>query len=189
MLELDPALVHGVLSNGRIAGRERVSTMGRRAGAVAGVNGGYFAPERRPGGSARHRGAAAQRARRRPQRAARGRGPGLGGPAALQGLASRSTGVTRLIDGLDRTRGLVPACGGRGGDLPTIAAERRAHLHGRERARAALAELRRAAAPPGRGGGRAARRDRGEGPRPGQRPGAARRPAAHGHRRRRPLPS
>ena len=29
-------------------------------------------------------------------------------------------GVTRLIDGLDRTRGLVPACGGRGGDLPTV---------------------------------------------------------------------
>src|SRR5829696_6416488 len=42
VLELDPALVHGVLSNGRVAGRERVSSMGRRVGAVAGVNGTYF---------------------------------------------------------------------------------------------------------------------------------------------------
>jgi hypothetical protein len=28
-------------------------------------------------------------------------------------------GVTRLIDGVERTRGLIPACGGRGGDVPT----------------------------------------------------------------------
>jgi hypothetical protein len=28
-------------------------------------------------------------------------------------------GVERLIDGVERTRGLVPACGGRGGDVPT----------------------------------------------------------------------
>ena len=36
VLELDPALVHGVLSNGRVAGRERVSTMARRVGARPG---------------------------------------------------------------------------------------------------------------------------------------------------------
>ena len=29
-------------------------------------------------------------------------------------------GRSREIDGIDRTRGLVPACGGRGGDLPTV---------------------------------------------------------------------
>ena len=51
VLELDPALVHGVLSNNRIAGRERVSRMGRRTGAVAGVNGGYFGPSGDPSSS------------------------------------------------------------------------------------------------------------------------------------------
>ena len=29
-------------------------------------------------------------------------------------------GRSREIDGIDRTRGLIPACGGRGGDVPTI---------------------------------------------------------------------
>ena len=189
VLELDPAVVHGVLSNDRIAGRERVSAMARRVGAVAGVNGGYFGPSGDPVGVLAIDGAAAERARRRAQRAARGRGRGHGRAACASGARSPINGVTRLIDGLDRTRGLVPACGGRGGDLPTSAAERRAHLHRRERARAALAELRGAPAARGRGGGGAARRDRGEGSRPGHGAGAARRAAAHRHRRRRPLPA
>src|SRR5215207_3044987 len=50
VLELDPALVHGVLSNDRVAGRERVSRMARRVGAVAGVNGTYFGPSGDPVG-------------------------------------------------------------------------------------------------------------------------------------------
>jgi Phosphodiester glycosidase len=29
-------------------------------------------------------------------------------------------GRSREIDGIDRTRGLIPACGGRGGDVPTV---------------------------------------------------------------------
>src|SRR5215210_2627267 len=51
VLTVDPGLLHGVLSNERIAGRERVSTMGRRVGAVAGVNGGYFGPSGDPVGA------------------------------------------------------------------------------------------------------------------------------------------
>ena len=118
VLELDPAVVRGVLSNGRIAGRERVSAMGRRAGAVAGVNGGYFAPSGDPVGVLAIDGELLSE-------------PVGGRSALLVGAAGATVaplrfrgsvtinGVTRLIDGLDRTRGLVPACGGRGGDLPT----------------------------------------------------------------------
>jgi hypothetical protein len=118
VLELDPAVVHGVLSNGRIAGRERVSSMGRRAGAAAGVNGGYFGPSGDPVGALAIDGQLLSEP--------------VGGRSALILGATGATiaplrfrgavtinGITRLIDGLDRTRGLVPACGGRGRDLPT----------------------------------------------------------------------
>jgi hypothetical protein len=119
VLELDPAVVGGVLSNGRIARRERVSTMARRSGAMAGVNGGYFGPSGDPVGVLAIDGQLLSEP--------------VDGRSALLVDAGRATvaplrfrgavtinGVTRLIDGLDRTRGLVPACGGRGGDLPTV---------------------------------------------------------------------
>src|SRR5215210_2685196 len=118
VLELDPALVHGVLSNGRVAGRERVSTMARRVQAVAGVHGGYFGPSGDPVGVLAIEGQLLSE-------------PVDGRSALLVGAAGASVaplrfkgsvavnGVTRLIDGVERTRGLVPACGGRGGDLPT----------------------------------------------------------------------
>ncbi len=119
VLELDPSVVHGVLSNDRIAGRERVSTMARRVGAVAGVNGGYFGPSGDPVGVLAIDGQLLSE-------------PVGGRSALLVGAAGATVapmrfrgsvtinGVTRLIDGLDRTRGLVPACGGRGGDRPTL---------------------------------------------------------------------
>ncbi len=50
VLTVDPGRVRGVLSNERIAGRERVSAMARRVRAVAGVNGGFFAPSGDPVG-------------------------------------------------------------------------------------------------------------------------------------------
>jgi len=118
VLELDPAVVHSVLSNGRIAGRERVSVMGRRMGAVAGVNGGYFGPSGDPVGVLAIDGTLLSEP--------------VDGRSALLVAAGRASvaplrfsgsvtinGVTRLIDGVERTRGLVPACGGRGGDVPT----------------------------------------------------------------------
>ena len=118
VLELDPALVHGVLSNDRIAGRERVSGMGRRVGAVAGVNGGYWQPTGDPVGVLAIDGALLSEP--------------LDGRSALVVSAGRASvgairfsgsvtinGVERLIDGVERTRGLIPACGGRGGDVPT----------------------------------------------------------------------
>ena len=45
------ARLTGVLSNRRIEGRERASAMARRARAVAGVNGGYFAEDGDPVGA------------------------------------------------------------------------------------------------------------------------------------------
>ena len=51
VLAVDPARVRGVLSNERIAGRERVSGMARRVGAVAGVNGTDFTPGGDPVGA------------------------------------------------------------------------------------------------------------------------------------------
>jgi len=118
VLELDPALVHGVLSNGRVAGRERVSTMARRVGAVAGVNGGYFGPSGDPVGVLAIDGQLLSEP-------VDGRSALLVGPAGASVAPLRfsgsvtTNGVTRLIDGVDRTRGRVPACGGRGGDVPT----------------------------------------------------------------------
>jgi len=120
VLTVDPARVHGVLSNGRIAGRERVSTMGRRVQAVAGVNGGFFAPTGDPVGVLAIDGELLSEP-------VDGRSALLLSPAEPPRIAQvryrgRITvnGRSREIDGIDRTRGLIPACGGRGGDVPTI---------------------------------------------------------------------
>ena len=119
VLELDPAVVGGVLSNGRIAGRERVSTMARRSGAVAGVNGGYFGPRGDPVGVLAIDGQLLSEPVDGRSALLVGAGGATVAPLRFRGSVTIN-GVTRLIDGLDRTRGLVPACGGRGGDLPTV---------------------------------------------------------------------
>jgi hypothetical protein len=111
----------GVLSNRRIEGRERASAMSRRARAVAGVNGGYFASDGDPVGAL----AIAGRLLSEP---VDGRSallvpvdPAL--PARVASLsfagAVVSGGRERLLDGVERLRGSIPACGGRGGDVPT----------------------------------------------------------------------
>jgi Phosphodiester glycosidase len=122
VLAVDPARLRGVLSNGRIAGRERVSRMARRVGAVAGVNGTYFRPTGDPVGALAIDGELLSEP-------LDGRS-GLIVPAAapsrpfiarlrFQGRVT-ANGRSREIDGIDRTRGLIPGCGGRGGDVPTM---------------------------------------------------------------------
>ena len=120
VLAVDPARVRGVLSNERIAGRERVSGMGRRVGAVAGVNGTYFTPTGDPVGALAIDGELLSE-------------PLDGRSALILPLAPSRPFVARLrfqgrvtanrrsreLDGIDRARGLIPGCGGRGGDLPT----------------------------------------------------------------------
>ena len=118
VLELDPALVHGVLSNGRIAGRERVSTMARRVGAVAAVNGTYFGPSGDPVGVLAIDGTLLSEPVDGRSALVLGPDGASVGPIRFRGSVTIN-GVKRLVDGVERTRGLVPACGGRGGDLPT----------------------------------------------------------------------
>ena len=78
-------------------------------------------PERRPCGRPRDRRRAPERARGRPVSApaVRAVAPPLIAPVRYRGRITVN-GRSREIDGIDRTRGLIPACGGRGGDVPTI---------------------------------------------------------------------
>src|SRR5215207_3169417 len=102
VLELDPAVVHGVLSNGRIAGRERVSAMGRRVGAVAGVNGGYFGPSGDPVGVLAIDGELLSEPVAGRSALLVGAAGAVVAPLRFKGAVTIN-GVTRLIDGLDRT--------------------------------------------------------------------------------------
>jgi Phosphodiester glycosidase len=117
--------LRAVLSNDRIPGLERTSSMARRTRAVAGVNGGHFvtAPSARgdPVGVLAVDGQLVSetvgirtallvpRATRGPPRVAALR---FGGRLVLDGRS-------RLVDGIDRVRGRIPGCGGFGGDRPT----------------------------------------------------------------------
>ena len=111
----------GVLSNRRIEGRERASTMARRARAVAGVNGGYFAADGDPVGAL----AIGGRLLSEPVDGRSGLllpvDPALRPRVARLSFAGSvvSGGGERLVDGVERLRGSIPACGGRGGDAPT----------------------------------------------------------------------
>ena len=127
VLTVEPGRVRAVLSNDRIARRERVSSMAERVEAVAGVNGGFFGPSGDPVGVLAIDGELLSEP-------VDGRSalllpaPGAAAPALTSSLIApvryrgRITvnGRSREIDGIDRTRGLIPACGGRGGDVPTI---------------------------------------------------------------------
>jgi exopolysaccharide biosynthesis protein len=119
VLAVDPARVRGVLSNDRIAGRERVSRMGRRVQAVAGVNGGRFNASGDPVGALALDG----RLLSEPIDGRTGLILESGAPATIAPLRFRGrvtvNGRSRALDGIDRARGVIPACGGRGGDVPT----------------------------------------------------------------------
>lgn len=125
VLTAEPGRVRAVLSNDRVARRERVSSMGERVEAVAGVNGGFFAPSGDPVGVLAIDGELVSEP-------VDGRSalllppPGTAAPGSARIAPVRYTGRitvngrSREIDGINRTRGLIPACGGRGGDFPTI---------------------------------------------------------------------
>jgi len=126
VLAVDPARVRGVLSNERIAGRERVSRMARRVRAVAGVNGTYFTPSGDPVGALAIDGELlsepldGRSALVLPAAAPPGApvSPPLIARLRFRGRMTVN-GRSRAIDGVDRARGLIPGCGGRGGDVPT----------------------------------------------------------------------
>jgi hypothetical protein len=113
--------IGGVLSNERVSGLERPSVMARRTGAVAGVNGGFFAIDGDPVGALAVDGRLVSEPVNRRSAlivpADRGARPRI---ARLSFTGSVTAGAgERLIDGIDRRRGSIPACGGRGGDRPT----------------------------------------------------------------------
>jgi Phosphodiester glycosidase len=126
VLELDAGKVRGVLSNNRVAGRERVSRMARRVSAVAAVNGGYFTPSGDPVGVlaidgrlfSEPVGGRSALVLPAPTGTSEPTGPPRVAPVRFRGRV-RVNGRTRELDGVERTRGLIPACGGRGGDVPT----------------------------------------------------------------------
>jgi Phosphodiester glycosidase len=127
VLAVDPARVRGVLSNERIAGRERVSRMARRVGAVAGVNGTYFTPNGDPMGTLAIDGELLSEPLDGRSALVLPATAPAGAPAARPfigrlrfGGRMSVNGRSREIDGIDRARGLIPGCGGRGGDLPTM---------------------------------------------------------------------
>jgi len=117
---LDGRLAAG-LSNSRVTGRERLSAIARRTRAQAGVNGGFFAVDGDPVGVLAVRGrlvsepVAGRSALMVPREAA---AAPLIETLRFGGLAQVG-GRTRLLDGVNRRPGRIPACGGRGGDRPT----------------------------------------------------------------------
>jgi phosphodiester glycosidase len=98
--------------------RARPSALSRRLAAVAAVNGGYFDGDGYPVGAL----AAGGRLLSEPVggRSALllGTAPRSVGPLHFEGL-SWVGGAELLLDGVNRIPGEIPACGGRGGDLPT----------------------------------------------------------------------
>ena len=129
VLEVDRGALSGglrvALSGRRVAGRRTVSAIARAERALAAVNGGFFASRGRTDGdpvgamlsggrlvSEPVRGRSAllfPHAAQEPVRVVR---PGWHG-------AVRLGGRRRALDGVERARGLVPGCGGSGGDRPT----------------------------------------------------------------------
>lgn len=117
--------VSAVLSNGRVPGTETTSSMARRTGAAAGVNGGFFVSRGVGGGDPVGALAVGESlvSESTDGRAALLLPRAAGTPAQVAPLRFRGRAMvgasSRSVDGVDRVPGRIPACGGRGGDRPT----------------------------------------------------------------------
>jgi hypothetical protein len=129
VLSVDPGAYSGqiapVLANDLVVDRETLSSMTGRTGALAGVNGGYFvigAADGTPGdlaGSSILDGRLISEAvDGRTDLLLRRNTPAVAALSDDQSVRA-SDGATRLLDGDNRRPGLIRACGGSGGDLPT----------------------------------------------------------------------
>jgi hypothetical protein len=98
--------------------RARPSALARRLAGVAAINGGYFAADANPAGVLASAGILLSEP-------VRGRSALALGDHERRLTALRFAGgvtldgETRLLDGVNRRVGVVPVCGGRGGDRPT----------------------------------------------------------------------
>jgi hypothetical protein len=119
VLSIEPEGRVAVTTGGDAVGvRSRPSALARRLAGVAAINGGYFAADGNPAGVLASAGILLSEP--------------VGGRTALA-LGDRERRLTalrfagavtldgerRLLDGVNRRLGVVPACGGRGGDRPT----------------------------------------------------------------------
>jgi hypothetical protein len=97
--------------------------MARRTRARAGVNGGFFAVDGNPVGALGLGGRLVSEPVNGRSALLLPRSPAAGAEVAELGFAGQVTlgGGRRLLDGVDRPPGRIPACGGRGGDRPTSA--------------------------------------------------------------------
>ena len=112
------------LSNDVVPGRETVSAMALRAPALAAVNGGFYGSQGLFDGDPIGALALGGQLVSEPVggRAALLLPGSADGRARVAGLRFagkvRVHGASRLLDGVNRARGLIPSCGGRGGDQP-----------------------------------------------------------------------
>lgn len=134
VLEIDPAAFTGqiapVLGSDLVPGKERLSATAARAGALAGINGGYFVVQPTDGVPGDLAGASivggdllseavnGRTALILP--AATGEGARVATVTTELSLTAED-GAAREIDGLNREPGLIRSCGGVGGDQPTEA--------------------------------------------------------------------
>ncbi|GGO42657.1 hypothetical protein GCM10012287_04050 [Streptomyces daqingensis] len=131
---IDPRRFRGSLGSddgAAVAGRERLTTLSSRAGALLGVNAGFFVMEDEDGVPGAAAGVAAQDGRLRSAAtngriAAVLRGDGLRPELvrlrtelSVRAEGSAGRGATRTVDGVNRQPGLIRNCGGVGGDRPT----------------------------------------------------------------------
>lgn len=131
ILEVNPKQFNGhlasELSNNQIEGRELVSSMAQRLNAVAGINGGYFVmgpsdgtPGDLAGIAVDHGQLVSESVGNRPSLilpSSNGEGAEIA-PTQTKLSVSTSTGLTHVINGLNREPGLIRACG-EAGDQPT----------------------------------------------------------------------
>ncbi|MDP9347431.1 MAG: phosphodiester glycosidase family protein [Actinomycetota bacterium] len=134
VLDIDPRGFRGTvvpqLSNDVVPGRETVTQISARTGALAAINGGYFvigAADGTPGdlaglsvlgGDLVSEAVSGRTELLLPR--ADGSGARIAKLSSELGVRSPD-GATRLIDGRNRAAGLIRACGGSGGDQPTEA--------------------------------------------------------------------
>jgi hypothetical protein len=131
VLEVDPSRFQGTvapeLGTGLLPERETLTSISRRRGSLAAINGGYFVIGSTDGTPGDMAGISVLDGNLVSE-AVDGRtslilppGPGKGADiAAIRDSvsATSSDGATRLVDGLNRKPGLIRACGGEGGDKP-----------------------------------------------------------------------
>lgn len=138
VLEVDPALYAGrvdvELASQIVPGRELLTALARRTGAAASINGGYFVigdadgtPGDLAGISVVDGALVSEAVNGRTSLLLSGTEGGAMSPSArVAALTTRLSvlagdGAARELDGLNRRPGLIRACGGSGGDVPTEA--------------------------------------------------------------------